>query len=335
MERRKFIQNTGYAGLGISLFSTKGMLHAATQTDTISIGMIGLDTSHCTAFTKILNTEDTDPEVKGFQVTHAYPYGSKTIESSYSRIPKYTAEMTKMGVEISDSIASLLKEVDVVLLETNDGRLHLEQAWQVIEAGKPMFIDKPIAASLSDAIKIFELAKQYDVPIFSASSLRFGPATQAVANGKIGKVLGANMYSPAKIESTHPDLFWYGVHGVESLFTVMGTGCKEVRRLYSEEVDVVIGEWEDGRVGTFRGIREGKQDYGGTAFGTEGIAEAGHYEGYRPLVVEIGKFFHSRIAPVAPEETLEIFAFMQAAEESKKQGGRPVSLASVMESAKH
>jgi len=104
MKRRKFIQNTGYAGLGMGLSSTKGMLRSSTQNDTTTIGMIGLDTSHCPAFTKILNNEDTDPEVLGLQVTHAYPYGSKTIESSYSRIPKYTAEMKEMGVEISDSM---------------------------------------------------------------------------------------------------------------------------------------------------------------------------------------------------------------------------------------
>jgi len=333
MKRRQFLQHTGYAGLGLTLTSATGINPSNTNSDMISIGMIGLDTSHCPAFTKILNTGED--ELAGFRVTHAYPYGSKTIESSYSRIPKYTDEVKSLGVQISDSISDLLEEVDAVLLETNDGRLHLEQALQVIKAGKPLFIDKPIAASLKDAIQIFEAAKQAKVPVFSASSLRFGPATQEVAKGKIGKILGANTYSPAKLEPTHPDLFWYGVHGVESLFTVMGTGCKQVRRLHTEDVDVVIGEWEDGRIGTFRGIREGKTDYGGTAFGTEGIAAAGHYEGYSHLAVEIAKFFRTGIVPVSAEETLEIFAFMQAAEESKKQKGKTISLASVMKSAKH
>ena len=335
MERRKFLQNTGYASLGMGFLAKKGLLSLNSEGDDIKVGMIGLDTSHCPAFTKIFNTENTDPEFLGFQVTHAYPYGSKTIESSFSRIPKYTDEVKALGVEISDSISSLLEEVDVVLLETNDGRLHLEQALQVIKAKKPLFIDKPIAASLSDAIKIFDAAKKHKVPIFSASSLRYGPATQEVVQGKIGKILGANTFSPAKIEATHPDLFWYGVHGVESLFTLMGTGCKQVRRYYSEEVDVVVGEWEDGRMGTFRGIRAGKQSYGGTAFGTEGIAEAGHYEGYRPLVVEIAKFFRTGTVPVSAKETLEIFAFMAAAEESKKQQGKAISLASVMEKARN
>lgn len=296
--------------------------------------MIGLDTSHATAFTKILNDPQADTDVSGFRVSHAYPHGSHSIESSYSRIPRYTQEMKEMGVVITDSIEALLDKVDVVLLETNDGRLHLEQAKMVFEAGKPTFIDKPIAASLSDAIQIFDLAQQHGVPVFSASSLRFGPSTVAVANNQIGKIIGATTYSPAKLEPSHPDLFWYGIHGVESLFTVMGTGCEQVRRIYTAGTDTVIGEWKDGRIGTFRGLRDGKQSYGGTAFGTKGITEVGAYEGYRPLVVEIASFFRGGPPPVSPEETLEIFAFMAAAEESKHRNGAPVRLETVMQAAR-
>ena len=118
----------------------------------------------------------------------------------------------------------------MVLLETNDGRPHLEQALQVLKAGKPMFIDKPVAASLSDAIAIYDAAKNYKVPIFSSSSLRYMESVQDVVKGKIGTVLGADTFSPATLEKSHPDLFWYGIHGVEILFTIMGTGCKQVTR---------------------------------------------------------------------------------------------------------
>ena len=242
--------------------------------------------------------------------------------------------MKELGVQITDNIADLLSEVDFVLLETNDGRLHLEQALQVFEAGKPVFIDKPLAASLPDVLTIFDAAKQAEVPVFSASSLRFSPTTVAVAGGKqIGRVLGASTFSPAKLEPTHPDLYWYGIHGVEALFTLMGTGCQRVQRFHQDVVDVVVGTWEDGRIGTFRGIREGKQQYGGTAFGTEGVAAAGGYEGYRPLVVAIADFFRTGKPPVTAEETIELFAFMEAAEESKRRNGAVVDLAEVLEAA--
>ena len=181
------------------------------------VGIIGLDTSHSVAFTKTLNDPKAAPEFGGYKVVAAYPKGSKDIESSIKRIPGYTEEVQKYNVKIVDSIKKLLNEVDVVLLETNDGRLHLEQALQVFKAGKPTFIDKPIAASLADTMAIFEAAKKYKVPVFSASSLRYMTGAQEVVQGKIGKVLGAEAFSPMHLESTHPDLVWYGIHGVETL----------------------------------------------------------------------------------------------------------------------
>lgn len=298
------------------------------------VGIIGLDTSHSPAFAKVLNDPDAAEDVAGFRVVAAYPYGSRDIESSVSRIPQYTAELQEMGVEIVDSIDELLNKVDVVLLETNDGRPHYEQLLPVLKAGKRVFVDKPIAGSLTDAIRIFDAAEEYGIPIFSSSSLRYMANAQAVRNGALGKVTGAEAYSPAILEPTHPDLFWYGVHGVETLFTVMGTGCDSVQRIMNDGTDIVICTWSDGRIGTFRGIREGKAGYGGRAYGEEGIMDLGPYEGYRPLVVEIVKYFRTGVPPIEPAETLEIFAFMEAADESKRQNGAVVQLKEVMEKAR-
>lgn len=298
------------------------------------IGIIGLDTSHSVAFTKALNAPDAGAKFGGYKIVAAYPQGSKDIESSVKRIPEYTKEVQKYGVEIVNSIDELLTKVDVVLLETNDGRLHLEQAIPVLKAGKRMFIDKPIAASLVDAIKIFEAAKKYNVPIFSSSSLRYITGMDEVKSGSIGKVLGASAYSPVKYEKTHPDLFWYGIHGIETLFTAMGTGCKSVSRFVNENTDLVVGTWEGDRTGTFHGIVKGKSDYGGTVYGENAIKILGGYAGYNPLLVEIVKFFETGVVPVTEEETLEIFAFMEAADISKVKNGASVSIASVMEKAK-
>jgi predicted dehydrogenase len=302
--------------------------------ETIRIGIIGLDTSHSVRFTELIN----DPAAEGlfarYEVVAAYPYGSRTIESSYSRIPEYSKEIQQLGVEIVDSIADLLDRVDVVMLETNDGNIHLEQALQVIESGKPLFIDKPLAASLEDVLAIFAAAEDAGIPIFSSSSLRFMKSAQEIRNGSIGEVQGAFAYSPAMLEPTHTDLYWYGIHGVEILFTVLGTGCESVVRVHTDGADVVTGTWTDGRIGTFHGMRDGSHGYGGTAFGGEKIAEIGPYEGYRPLVESILKFFDSDVAPVAPEETIEIYAFMAAADESKQLGGVPVRLADVLDRAR-
>lgn len=296
----------------------------------IRVGMIGLDTSHCIAFAKLLNETENPKHVPGCRLTVVYPKGSPDIESSVSRVPGYTEQITKLGVEVVHDLEKMIQQVDAVLLETNDGRPHLEQVIPVLKAGKPCFIDKPIAGSLADCIAIFQLAKHYQTPVFSSSSLRYGKNTQAVRAGSIGDVTGASTWSPCSLEATHPDLYWYGIHGVESLFTVMGPGVETVVRTQTDHFELVTGTWSDGRIGTFRGIRSGKSGYGGTAFGTKGIAEIGSYNGYDPLLVEIVNFFKSGQVPVSPEETTDIYAFMEAADESKRQGVKPVKISDVI-----
>ncbi len=301
----------------------------------LKVGIIGLDTSHATAFTGALNNKPKNPEdvprLAGARVTHAYPQGSPDIESSTKRVPEYTAKVKELGVEIVGSIETLVANVDAVLLETNDGRPHLAQLLPVLQAKKPVFIDKPIAASLADVIRILDAAKKAGVPLFSASSLRYGRGSQAVRAGSIGKVKSAETFSPASLEPSHPDLFWYGIHGVESLFTVMGPGCVSVKRGTTADGKIeVTGTWEGGRTGIFR---ESK-GYGGKAIGEKGEAEVGKYDGYDPLLVEIIAMFRGGSVPVAAEETLEIYAFMEAADESKRRGGAEVTLKEVLDKAR-
>lgn len=306
----------------------------ADSPDPVRVGIIGLDTSHSTAFTRLINSPNGGGLLARYEVVAAYPHGSRTIASSYERIPGYTEDVEAIGVEIVDTIDDLLSRVDVVLLETNDGKPHLDQALQVIAAGKPLFVDKPVAASLEDVVAIYDAAEVAGVPLFSASSLRYMPNAQAVRDGSIGTLLGAFAYSPAHLEPSHTDLYWYGIHGVETLFTVMGTGCERVVRTHTEASDVATCTWDDGRVGTFYGMREGQTGYGGTAFGTNGIAELGPYEGYEALVLTILEFFETGVSPVEAEETLEIYAFMTAADESKRLGGTPVRIDEVLKQAR-
>jgi hypothetical protein len=329
LSRRTFLIKSAAAGAGLGLMDY--LPAQARAADGKRVGIIGLDTSHSIAFTKALNAEQPDPVFAGFKVTAAYPYGSKDIETSAKRIPGYIEDVKKLGVEIVGSIKELLDKTDFILLETNDGRLHLQQAIEVFKSGKRMFIDKPVAGSLSDTLAIFEASKKYKVPIFSASSLRYIKGIEAIDKKK---VLGADTFSPAVLEKTHPDFYWYGVHGVETLYTVMGTGCKSVTRINTPNTDIVVGIWGDGRTGTFRGTRSGKHDYGGTVFTEDGNKILGPYGGYEPLLKDIIKFFQTGEMPVTPEETIEIFTFMEAADESKRQGGKSVTLESVLNKAK-
>ncbi|MEE3371948.1 MAG: Gfo/Idh/MocA family oxidoreductase [Planctomycetota bacterium] len=298
--------------------------------ETLRVGIIGLDTSHVIAFTKEMNNKEASGYLARCRVVAAYPKGSPDIESSVKRVPMYTRQMKEMGVKIVDSIDALLSQVDAILLETNDGRPHLKQAIPCFKAGKPVFIDKPIAGSLADAAAIFAAADKYNTPTFSSSSLRYGKTSQDARNGALGKITRCQTHSPATIEKTHPDLFWYGIHGVESLFTVLGPGCISVHRTTTDNGKIeVVGRWKDGVTGIFR---EG-QGYGGMAEGTKRNSAVGSYDGYKPLVVEIAKFFCTKKVPVSAQETLEIYAFMEAADESKRQRGAEVTLESVLAKA--
>src|SRR5262245_25157708 len=308
---------------------------ARDQTPEHKIGIIGCDTSHVTAFTKLLNDKSDPNHVPGARVVAAFKGGSPDVESSRARVDRFTAELKdKWGVELVGSIEELCRKVDAVLLESVDGRPHLNQVRPVFAAKKRVFIDKPLTTSYSDAREIAKLAREAGVSFFSSSSLRYADDIQAMRrNEKLGGMLGAFTYGPAPTEPHHPDLFWYGIHAVEMLYALMGTGCESVARTRTDGADVVVGKWKDGRIGTMRGIRDGKQDYGAVAFGAKAnlTTPTPMKSDYRDLLVEVVKFFQTGTPPVAPEETLEMMAFMEAADLSKARNGAPVLLKEITE----
>lgn len=306
----------------------------------IRIGIIGLDTSHATDFTRIFNVVPHNPadaaKLAGLRVVAAYAPGSKDIPESYQRIPEYTKIVKAMEVEIVDSLEELMTRVDVVLLESNDGKVHLEQVRPVLKAGKPVFIDKPLAANLADCLRISDEAAAAGVPLFTSSALRYGAATQAARAGKIGVPTHVEAHSPASLEQSHVDLYWYGIHGVETVFTVLGKGALSVKRgTTADGLIEVSGQWTDGRTGVFRESNStDRSGYGGIAKGDKGELAIGTFDGYEPLLIAVAEFFRTGKPPVTIEETLEIYAFMEAADESKRRGGEVVTLAEVMEKAR-
>lgn len=300
----------------------------------LRVGLIGLDTSHVTAFTELLNSDSHAQHVPGARVVAAFKGGSPDIPSSWSRVDRYTKELQeKYKVSIVGSIDELCSQVDAVLLESVDGRPHLEQLRPVLRARKPVFIDKPIAGSLKDAVEIHRLIKESGVPCFSSSSYRFYDSMRDLKAIDVGKVHAAVSYGPAEKEPHHPDLYWYGIHATEALYTVLGRGCESVTRTATEATDVVVGSWSEGRTGTLIGLRTGATPHKVILFGSKSVAEQKGSGDYTPLVREIVKFFQTGKAPVSLDETLEMFAFMEAADESRRQGGAPVTLKSVLEKA--
>lgn len=297
----------------------------------LKLGIIGLDTSHVQAFTKQINRPDPKKPPLNLKVVAAFPGGSEDLPSSRDRVAGFTKQLQEMDVEIVDSIDALLLKVDAVLLESVDGRKHLEQAVSVFRSGKRVFIDKPLAANLTDAIAIDLVAKHFKATWFSSSSLRFSDSIRKFRDDQAynGKIHGAISWGPCSIDATHVDLYWYGIHGVESLYTAMGTGCQAVSQTSTNGADTVVGVWNDGRTGVFRGIRSGSSGFGMVVFSDKKIETDSKFDGYEPLVYEIDKFLNGGPIPVSNDETLEIMAFMQAAFESKSQGGQSVKMSEI------
>jgi hypothetical protein len=292
----------------------------------LRLGIVGTDTSHAVAFTSILNDPAAKDYLPGARVVAAFKGGSPDIEESSSRVDKYADELhTKYGVEIVPDIATLLSKVDAVLLESVDGRTHLALFREIVKGHKPVFIDKPLAASLHDAFEIAKVAKEAGVPWFTSSSLRFSDGIPAL---RIAGLNGASVWAPGPQEAHHElDLSWYGIHGVEMLYTILGPGCEQVWRVSTADQDLITGRWKDGRIGVVRLIRP-YSSYGATVFSPKEVLtnEKDLYTGYRALLVEILKFFHTGVSPVPQQETLEMFEFMDASQRSLKAGGAPVPI---------
>lgn len=302
---------------------------AEEEAKVIRLGMIGLDTSHVIAFTSYLN----DPKNKtGCRVVAGYPGGSPDFPASANRVDKFTQQLQeKFGLEIVDSIEELCQKVDGVMLESVDGRPHLEQAKLVIAAGKPLWVDKPVADDLADVIELFQLAKENNVPCWSSSAARFGEGVvDARDNEELGQIVACDVFGSSSWAEKHPSLYLYGIHAVEPLFTVMGPGCETVQRTKTDGVDLVVGVWKGGRIGTFRDLRGGKTDFTTIVYGKNKMITA-KSSGYAPLLKQIVKFFQTGNPPVPSEETIEIYAFMSAADESHAQGGAPVSIAELIQ----
>jgi predicted dehydrogenase len=294
----------------------------------LKLGIIGLDTSHAAVFSDMFN----NGALKGARVVAAWPGGSPDIKDSVNLLAHFEPEVRdKFGVKILGSIEEVVAVSDGILLHSLDGRAHRPQFERIAPAGKPVFIDKPFATTTADAEAMFALARRHKAPMFSASSLRFTEAiTRVITQNGRAAVTGADFSGPAAHEPTNPGLFWYGIHTVEMLYTAMGRGCRSVRCVSTSSHDLVTGVWADGRLGTMRGNRTGNNDFcglihcAGRTFPVNVQAEPKGY--YASLGEAILAFMRGGPVPIEPAETIEMVRFMEAANESARNGGREVTL---------
>ena len=288
------------------------------------IGMIGLDTSHVEAFAKLLNNPNDPNYIPGGKVVAAYPGGSGDFEMSISRVEGFTNTLRdEYDVKILESPEAVAEYCDLVFIETIDGRKHKDIFDQIAKYGKPTFIDKPFTVNLQDAKDILELAHNSAIPVMSCSSLRYADNLQAVLTGKdeSGSVAGCDVFGPMEIMPPLSGFYWYGVHTVEMLVAVMGAGCKQVQVIKNRDNDVLVCEWEDGRIGTVRGLRNAHTQFGLRLHREKSSQAIDIYTNTRPyyasLLEAILRSLPEGRSDIPDDQMLEVIRIIDAANESR------------------
>lgn len=288
----------------------------------LRIGLVGLDTSHVIAFTKLLNVVTEKDHIPGARVIAGWPGGSDDIDVSRNRVAGFTKDLReKYGVEIMESPEDVAKACDLVFITAVDGRAHKELFARVVPFKRPTFIDKPFTTSLADAMEIFRLAEQNRVPVMSCSSLRYADGlTEELAKGE--PVIGCDAFGPMDLIPQLPGFFWYGVHVVDIMQRVMGTGCKSVTVTKTDDFDLLTGRWSNNRVATMRGIRNSHHKFGVTLHRKNDFdfvnLQQNKRAWYANMLEAILKSLPQGKSDVAPEDTLEVIRIIEAANESRE-----------------
>ena len=334
---------------------------SATAADLVKVGLLGIDNFGSVAYTEFLNKPHAEGVFEGVRVVAAYPIGSDDYPGSAELVAQWKKQLLDMyqspkdpkdavpPIEMVDSVDELLKRCDAIMIFSMDGRLHLPQATKVLKAGKRLFISRPLASSAEDAVAILKLSAETKTPCWSSSQHRYSLGFSGMRDHpEVGKVLGCDVYGGYDLKAAEADKFIRPLHSIETLFTIMGPGVVSVSCTSTPIAESITAVWGDGRVGTYRGIKQGTVKYSATVFGEKGVSTAGiyghgvptngivpttdKYVGYEGLATEIAKFLKGGPVPVTAAETLEIFSLLQAAEASKAKNGASVALKNLAES---
>jgi len=298
----------------------------------LRLGIVDFDSSHSIEFTRRFNHVgvDSDQFVDGARVEVGWPGTSKMAPE---RIAGFTEQIAECGVELVKAAEDLLGRIDAVLILSLCGDAHLQRVRPFLEAGIPAFVDKPFACSLADARDMVHLAQKNGTVLFHASALRYADEIEQFQHhrAEYGSLYGVVSYGPAKRSELNPGLFHYGVHPTSILFALMGSGCQSVTSAHTEGAEVVTGCWQDGRLATLRGNRQGSTAYGFVAFCENGVVSrpvSSRYA-YRNLCAKIVESFQNGRSDVDNNTSLEMVKFVLASLKSEANNGEPVPLESV------
>ncbi len=180
-------------------------------------------------------SEQTFPDdcIKGASVTHIWTQDLK--------ISEHIAEASKI-THVCEQPEDMIGQVDAVLLARDDAENHFEMSRPFLEAGLPVFIDKPLALSREVAEKILDL-EQYENQVFTCTALRFASEFEMSADmlEEIGDIESIKAITPKSWEK-------YGVHIIEPVFKMLNQLDHPNQITIKKSNDTVKAnvEWADG-----------------------------------------------------------------------------------------
>lgn len=290
----------------------------------LNFGLVGVNTSHADAFARIFNgTAGEAPRLEAGKVVSIW--GGNEPERVAT-----LAETHRIATTVSEP-AEMIGSVDAVLVvdDTGGGTLHAGLARPFLEAGLPVFVDKPMTTAYADAVALFDVAGAHNAPLLSCSALRFAVEIEAAKDEL------AAVGTLSSIVSVGPgDWFYYGVHAVELLGVVAGTGASWVHRHALPDKDVTIIGYEDGPAAVVETLRDAAYVFHLTAFGADGFTSV-HVQDmmgfYTNTMQAFATMAGTGVSPLPREQTLEVIAILEAGNRSAERGGR-VALSEVRRS---
>ena len=321
----------------------------------LKIGLVGLDTSHVTAFASLLNDPANPAHVPGGRIVAAFPGGSPDFDLSISRVAGFTATLRdKHAVKILDTPEAVAESVDLIFITSVDGRVHREQFERTARFKRPTFVDKPFAVSVEDAEAMLRLARAEKIPLMSCSSVRYSQnvvdalarkpnhankPTEPVKRSESGKptepgkrdepgrdaeVHSCDAHGPLSEVPTQPGLFFYGIHAVDLAVSVLGHGCREVRATKYDTGDVLTLAWPAGRVATVRLMKQPHGRFGITLHRKTGAqyvdASAARPPAYASMLAAILRSLPQGRSDVPEDEMLDTIKIIEAANRSRETG---------------
>lgn len=283
------------------------------------IGIVGSDNSHAITFSQIANGMDRENYVPGFRVTHLFGFDENRNRE--------VAE--KGGIEnIVSDVNEMVGKIDIAFVVFRHGGLHLEYAKPFIENGIPVFVDKPLTATVEDAKRLIELAKEKQTLLTSFSTLRFTDSVQELKKlFRSEEPVFLSVLGPGDLESEYGGLIFYGVHTAEIFNEVAGVGVREVYAV-ARGKNIAATLVHEKLIGTIKIAPE--MPY---VFSLEGLTKKTHLSAkvdskdcYKKGMIKIKEMLDNTQWILSEGEMLEPVAVVKAIEESVRESSKkPIS----------